>query len=106
MLAENNTAIRKFLTNRNILTEELQNAAILKDLVQSVSGNNKLDENYKEIVALLADKVLESLKDDPIIEVKVPARLIDEIRKELKKSDTVIYETPKGIKKELRKGCI
>ncbi len=100
----------KFLTNRNILTQELKNAAVLKDLVQSVSGNHKLNENYKEIVALLADKVLGSLKDDLTIEIKVPDHLIDDLRnelkRELKKSDTVIYETPKGIRKELRKGCI
>lgn len=93
-VAENNSKMRKFLTNRNILTEELQNAAILKDLVHTVSGNHKLNENYKEIVAILATKVLESLKDDPTIEIKVPAHLIDEItagiKKELKKSNAYI----------------
>ena len=72
-VAENNSAMRKFLTNRNILTEELQNAAILKDLVKSFVGNNKLDKIYGEIVGLLANKVLASLKDDSTIEVKVPA---------------------------------
>lgn len=84
-LAKNNGKMRKFLTNRNILTEELQNAAILKDLVKSLTGNNKLDQTYGEIVGLLATKVLESLKDDPTIEVKVPAHLINEITAGIKK---------------------
>lgn len=89
MVAENNSKMRKFLTNRNILTEELENAAILKDLVKSITGNNSLDQTYFEIVVTLANKFLETLKDDSTIEIKVPDHLIDDIRKEIKRELSV-----------------
>ncbi len=84
--------MEKFLTNRNILTEELQNVAVLKELVKSVRDNKELYKTYAEIVGLLATKLLESLKDDPTIEVKVPDYVIVNLREE--------------IKREIRKSCI
>ena len=63
-----------------MLRKDLENAAILKDLVHT-AGESK--QKYHEIVNILSEKLLASLKEDPTIEVRVPDHLIDEIRKEI-----------------------
>lgn len=113
-------------TNRHILTQELENTAILKDLIKSISGDDELDKTYIEIVVLLTNKVLESLKDDPTLEVKVPDSLMNDLRQEIQKEirnlnptielsggidinipeGTSIDEITKEIKREARKSCI
>lgn len=66
------------------LTQELENAAILKNLVKSIRKDTELDKTYVKVVGLLANKVLASLKENPTIEVKIPESLMDDFREELK----------------------
>lgn len=75
MLAENNTGMRKFLTNRNILTQELENAAILKDLVP-IQGEIRI--MFDAIVKILTEKFQKSLEDDSILEI--PKTSVDEAK--------------------------
>lgn len=74
------------------LTQELENAVILKDLMRSIREDIELDKTYAKVIGLLANKVLESLKEEPTLEVKVPEALINEIQK--------------GIQRELKRSCI